>query len=50
MRHDETNPEAGMACARCLQPVAQDDGSLFIGDDGDVYCNDHYPDREPSDA
>lgn len=33
-------------CASCGEPVNQDDGSLFIGDDGEVYCNDHYPDRE----
>lgn len=34
------------ACIVCGDRVDQTDGSLFVGDDGECYCADHYPDRE----
>lgn len=33
-------------CTVCGEPVTQEDGSLFIGEDGGIYCGDHYPERE----
>lgn len=34
------------SCNVCGMSISQDDGSLFVGEDGEVYCNDHYPERE----
>ena len=33
-------------CSTCGEEVTQEDGALFLGDGGTLFCNDHYPYRE----
>jgi len=38
------------SCDTCGQRLNPEKGEAFLTDDGGVYCNDHYPDREDSDT
>jgi len=40
----------GSSCDTCGQRLNPEKGEAFLTDDGGVYCNDHYPDREDSDT
>lgn len=34
-----------MKCHTCGRSIDQDKGEVFAGNDGEAYCNDHYPVR-----